>query len=100
VNGDGKADVAAAFLGLGNVSVLPYVSPRSFGTGQSYAVGSASTILAADVNKDGRIDLVLAQRSYDRVRILWGQGGGMFDSSKITDLVTGRGPTGMALGEG
>lgn len=99
-NGDGKADVAAAFLAFGNVSVLPYMNPRSFATAQSYFVGAAPSSLAVgDLNKDGRLDLVLTQRSADRVRILWGQPGGLFDVSKVTDLTTGRGPVAVALGD-
>lgn len=92
--------MVAAFLALSSVSVLPYMSPRSFGTGQSYSIGAApSSISVADLNRDGKLDLVMAQRSADRVRVLWGQGGGLFDSSKVTDLMTGRGPVAVALSD-
>ena len=92
--------MVAAFLALSSVSVLPYMSPRSFGTGQSYSIGAApSSISVADLNRDGKPDLVMAQRSADRVRVLWGQGGGLFDSSKVTDLTTGHGPVAVALSD-
>lgn len=92
--------MVAAFLALSSVSVLPYMSPRSFGTGQSYSIGAApSSISVADLNRDGKLDLLMAQRSADRVRVLWGQGAGLFDSSKVTDLTTGRGPVAVALSD-
>src|SRR4029077_2256235 len=61
-NRDGKPDIAAVHAGT--VSILFNQGAGNFGAQHDTALGSGSVsvqALAADVNNDGKIDLVIAQ---------------------------------------
>ncbi len=88
LNGDGRPDLAVAdsgpigLPGNGAVSVLLNQGDGTFGPRVDYFAGITPwAVAAADLNGDGKANLVVADRgSYD-VRVLPGQGDGTFAAS-------------------
>jgi hypothetical protein len=73
LNGDGKADVAAAEAGGGNVSVLRGDGAGNLGAARQVAVGSNPVSVAVgdlDGDVDGRLDLVTANQGSGSVSVL------------------------------
>ncbi|MGH8270920.1 MAG: beta strand repeat-containing protein [Gammaproteobacteria bacterium] len=76
VNGDGKLDLITANEVGDNVSVLlnttaPGASIPSFATQQTFAVGSYPvSVTAADMNGDGKPDLIVANNNDNNVSVL------------------------------
>ncbi|HKN00972.1 MAG TPA: FG-GAP-like repeat-containing protein [Candidatus Binataceae bacterium] len=76
VNGDGLPDLIIANFKSGTVSVLlnttaPGATTLSFTAQQTFAVGNGpSSVTAADVNGDGKPDLIVADKSSNMVSVL------------------------------
>lgn len=84
-NGDGKADIAVATYcgwypcGTSQVSILPGTGNGRFGQKLDYAVGiSPTAIVAGDFNRDGKLDVVTANATFETVTLLLGNGDGTF----------------------
>jgi hypothetical protein len=84
LDGDGRVDVALTDVGGmgGSVIVARANAGGALGTWTSYPVGAwPLSIIAVDVNADGRADLVTANNlggSHDGVSVLLGNGSGAF----------------------
>jgi hypothetical protein len=82
VNGDGKPDLVTANYGAdrtGSVSVLLGNGDGTFQAQQSLAVASPGYSLAvADLNGDGKPDLVTANGAVNAVSVMFGNGDGTF----------------------
>lgn len=83
-DGDGDADVAAAFLDSsrinGPIDGLAMFPNRGDGTFEERRVGSQRGLMAhADLNSDGKEDLVGLDSGFQRAVILLGHGDGTFD---------------------
>ena len=92
-NGDGKLDLATVNNpnGAGSVSVLVGNGDGTFQSHVDYATGNHSTgIVAADFNRDGKIDLAVANDYSNSVSILLGNGDGMFQNQ--TQVSVGANP--------
>src|SRR5262249_41025854 len=104
-NGDAKLDLAIANAncpsspcGPGSVSIL---LGKPDGTVQShvdYATGTGpDSVVAADGNGDGNLDLALANGSDNTVSILLNNGDGTFQTH--VDYATGTGPFVVSVGD-
>ena len=85
VDGDGLLDVLAANTSANAVSVLLGTGTGTFRTPTNYTTGSNSSpydVKVADVNGDGRLDLLAANSNYasNSVAVLLGNGNGTFQA--------------------
>ncbi len=87
-NGDGKADLAFSRSAANTVSILLGQGDGSFGPATNFGTGGtagANSVAVADFDRDGRLDLVVANRgpfpnyaAPGTVSVLRGDGGGRF----------------------
>ena len=104
-NRDGLLDVATAnkggvFANSGNegVSILLGTGKGSFKPAKNiYTTHSAYGIIAVDLNADGKLDLVTADKDDDAVTVLLGNGAGGFTIAGTFDA--GKGPNAVAAGD-
>ncbi|MDO7849286.1 FG-GAP-like repeat-containing protein [Hymenobacter sp. M29] len=100
VNGDGRPDLITTNEGDGTVSVrLASGAAGSFSaTKTDYASGSSPrSAVVADVNADGRPDLVTVNNGSNTVSVRLASGAaGSFDATK-TDYATGAAPSGVSV---
>ncbi len=77
-NGDGKVDLAIAELSTGNIRIYLGDGAGGFAAGNVYATGRQymTSILATDINHDGKLDIVAA--GYYGLFLLTGKGDGTF----------------------
>jgi len=103
VNGDGKLDIITTNRGSSGASVLVMLGNGSgaFGDPASFATGSGPySVTLGDVNGDGRLDIVTANRSDSNVSVLLGNGNGTFQGQQtFTTGSSGLNPRGVALGD-
>ena len=84
LDADGDLDVACASAGDSTLSVFEQVSPSLFGSGPSATIGSAldtpgaRSLAAADLDGDGRLDLVSANGTGDSLSIFFQRSTGEF----------------------
>jgi hypothetical protein len=102
LNGDGKLDLAATGAGgpsgPGEVAVRLGDGAGGFGGVTSYTVGDFPySIVAGDVNGDGKIDLATANNNSADMSILIGNGDGTFAAT--VDHDAGGLPTSLAGGD-
>jgi hypothetical protein len=98
-NSDGKSDLAVLNsngIFNGTVSLLLGTGTGSFTSGTSASVGVATSMIAADLNSDGRLDLAVTN-SGSNVSILLGTGTGSF--STATNFSVGTNPVSIAVGD-
>ncbi|MDQ0640272.1 gliding motility-associated-like protein [Pedobacter sp. W3I1] len=101
LNGDGRIDLAVANTGSATISVfvntsLPGVMAFAGKADFATAVDPFSVAIA-DINGDGRPELVSANRSSDNISVL--RNTGTLASFPRLDFVTGSNPQGLAMGD-
>ena len=94
---DGRPDIAAAGTSTSDVTTL--VNTRAGWSIRTFASGGASPrgIAAADLNRDGVLDLVLGARGTSTIVILPGIGDGRFAAPEA--VPAGRGSRAIAVGD-
>ncbi|SFQ82333.1 FG-GAP repeat domain-containing protein [Hymenobacter arizonensis] len=101
VNADGRPDVLTANYGTNSVGVLLGTGTGTFAVAVAYATGSGSQpvgLVVADVNADGRPDVLTANASTNSVGVLLGSGTGTF--AAVVPYSTGpASPTAVAVGD-
>jgi PKD domain-containing protein/VCBS repeat protein/flagellar hook capping protein FlgD len=87
-NGDHIPDLASAEYYPPSIGIRMGLGPGTFGPQQSMLLGAAPhTILAADFDRDGRLDLVTANDNYQSgVSLLYGNGTGGFEQPRNMGL--------------
>jgi hypothetical protein len=101
VNNDGKIDVLTANQNGSAVGVLLGMGNGTFQTVTTYSTGAASNpsdIAVADVNGDGRLDLLTANYGSNSAGVLLGNGNGTFQAAvAFATGATGGAPVGIAV---
>ena len=97
VNGDGMLDLVAADTAANQVSVALGVGNGTFAAATPFATGVGPTrVLVADVNADGKPDIVTTNAA-GSVSVLLGDGAGSFAAH--LDTTVGADPLGVAAGD-
>ena len=101
-SGVARPDVAVVSAGnatsAGTVSVFFNDGSGRLSLSKTYAVGIAPAyLIATDINKDGKLDLISANRGGNSVSVLLGNGDGTFQAA-ITSAA-GSGPVWIAVGD-
>jgi hypothetical protein len=94
VNGDGKLDLLTANPGTSTAGVLLGNGNGTFGAVATFSSGTGSrpeSIAVADVNGDGKLDLLTANGSTNTAGVLLGNGNGTFGT--VSTFSTGVGST-------
>ncbi|MGH9735750.1 MAG: FG-GAP-like repeat-containing protein [Candidatus Acidiferrales bacterium] len=101
-NNDGNIDLAVADKSANTVSILLGNGDGTFKPKVDFPTGGVPvSVVAGDLDGDGNIDLAVANQSDNTISLLFGDGAGTFAprTGIASLLATGRGPTGLALGD-
>jgi hypothetical protein len=102
-NGDGIADLAVANVKDNTVSILLGNGNGTFsGAAQSpiHVIGSSpSSVVVADFNKDGQLDIAVAIVSPNNVTVFLGNGNGTFTKAANSPVTVGLTPYSIAVGD-
>src|SRR5579872_1949148 len=101
-NGDGKPTTAVPATGPSQVSVLINSGTGTFATHVDYSVASGAQPIAlttADVNGDGKPDIIAADFGSSQVSVLLNSGTGTFPSHAEYSLPSGAGPEAIAAAD-
>jgi hypothetical protein len=101
-NGDGKIDVAVGngtggTLSGGSIGILLNNGDRTFAFAVAYNASSPRDVAVADVNADGKLDVVAASGATDNVSVLLGNGNGTFQA--FTTYPAADEPTGICIAD-
>ena len=75
VDGDQVQDLVVACFNGFCVAVLPGMGDGTFGTATSYGFGQAYSAAVADLDGDGKLDMMVADMEHDRIGVAMGEGG-------------------------
>ncbi len=100
LNNDGLADIVVVSPASKDVStyLASPGSPSRFAPARSVRVGDTLRGVAiGDLNRDGRLDVVVADQAADGVHILLGKGDGTYLDSYLITVPNSRNPYGVAI---
>ncbi len=96
LDGDGDLDLAVAMSGSNAISILLGNGDGTFAAPQVLPVAASGEVDIADLNADGKLDLVALSGS-DNISVLLGNGNGTFQPAQVAATVPGR--TSQAVGD-
>jgi len=101
-NQDGKLDFVSVDLPGGWVEVMTNKGGGNFESQKTYSIGSPGLampyhVVVADLNHDGKLDVVTANSGLNSVGVLIGNGNGTFKT--VTNFPAGSSPFGVAIGD-
>ena len=102
LNGDSRPDIAIANFNSGTLTVLFSNGNGTFTLAPAgpFAVGKGpSSVAAADVNGDGKLDLISANNTSNNISVLLGNGTGGFTADASGPFTVGSGPTKVLSGD-
>ncbi|CAF3000027.1 unnamed protein product [Rotaria sp. Silwood2] len=102
VNGDGKVDIIVANSGANNVGVLMNAGNSIFTAQVTYSTGGGSnpnSVATADVNGDGKVDIIVANNGASNVGVLMNTGNGIFTAQVIYSTGGGSNPYSVAAAD-
>jgi len=88
-NGDGNADVVAANMNAGDVTILLGNGDGTFTVGATYGGNYPQFVAVGDFNRDGKPDLVLTGYVPSRLTVYLGNGDGTFTETKTSPIYNG-----------
>jgi hypothetical protein len=104
VTGDGWIDLILAGTGRGSITVIPNHGVEDGDNGQRFRIpqdyvvgGGPFDIAIGDLNRDGRLDIAVANADAESVTLLFNTGAGNF-GAPVSLPVTGN-PRGIAVGD-
>ncbi len=95
-NGDRKPDLAVAFDESSGVWILLGDGAGGFGAATTILAGTPSSLVAADLNRDGKADLAVTRR---RVIVLLGNGTGAFRAAAGSPIAVVGEPSSLAVAD-
>ncbi len=100
-NGDGNLDLATDSWGVDSVLVIFGDGKGNFGQQSSYKVGKRpyQRLRAADVNKDGKPDIVTTNLESNNATVLLAMGDGKFQEAHGSPFPAGDAPFAVAIGD-
>ena len=102
LNGDGHSDFAVANLGSDDLTVLLGNGAGRFtaAAGSPVPAGDAPfAVAAADVNRDGKVDLAVANNASNNLTVLLGNGAGGFSAGPVSPVSLGGSPGDVAAAD-
>jgi streptogramin lyase len=101
-NNDGQLDVAVANYGTNNVGVLLGYGNGTFSIIKIYSTGQGSTpyaVTVGDFNKDGQLDIAVANYGTNSIGVLLGYGNGTFRDQVTFSSGYLSGPSWVSVGD-
>ncbi|MDP2709786.1 MAG: FG-GAP-like repeat-containing protein [Solirubrobacteraceae bacterium] len=102
LNGDGKLDTVTSNRTSNTVSVLLGDGAGGLGTATSFGLGGATSPIAvaiADLDNDGKLDVVTSNGAHNSVSVLLGDGTGDLGTATTFSLAGGQFPNDIAIGD-
>ncbi|CAF1312794.1 unnamed protein product [Didymodactylos carnosus] len=102
VNGDSKPDIIVANTGADNIGVLLNTGNGTFTAQTTYSTGSSSnplSVVAADINGDGKPDIIVANGDASNVGVLLNTGNGTFTAQTTYSTGSGSHPESVAAAD-
>ena len=102
VNGDGRPDIITANYGLSTITILTNNGSNGFTLATNISTGTSTQpyyVVAADINGDGRTDLIVANYSTSTLSVFTNNGAGVFALASAPSTGAGTGPIAVAVAD-